>query len=135
MVHRALHDMIERNRARLHGQLIPLLPRVVQHVLDEAIQTGHLRLDHTKMPSADGVSRMFHAAGGHFCIEADVCQRRLQLMGDLVHETDPLLRHANFTGIFAKNVHANATTNRQPEPTPSRMGAKYGFGNSSLAGV
>jgi hypothetical protein len=86
----------------LDREFVALLSGVVEDVLDEPIKLRGLRFDDTKMTLRDGVTPFFDSAPRHLGVEADVGQRRLQFMRNLVYETDPLLGQAQLAGIFAE---------------------------------
>jgi hypothetical protein len=73
--------------------------------------------------------------GGHLGVKADVGERRLQLMGDLIDERNPLLRHADLTGAFMEVKPASTNTSMTPEPTAEHDGEEVGLGKLVMAGV
>ncbi len=98
----ARHGLIQRERLGLNGELVTLLAGVVEDVLDQAVQTAGFSLHHTELAFRDGIPLRLRTMSGHFGIEADVGQWRLQLMRDLIDERHALLRHPDFTGALVE---------------------------------
>jgi hypothetical protein len=99
----ARDDVIENDGFGRDGELVTLLAGVVEHVLDQAVEARGFRFHDTEL----ALRMMPHplrcrAVRRHLRVKADVGERRLQLVGNLVHKGHTLLRDADSLALSWK---------------------------------